>query len=171
MLGLHLIQQCEVNYMRSGNRKREGKAQTYNRALRVLGRMRRTDATLSAAAREEHIDIRTVRKYLGGELKKVAAGKIQPTKADRKRREMLVPTAGGPARATIRGSEEASQLGRYMSAVGRYLRTGDTDALLEFEGQSIGGHPLITDPSTLNHLAEAGSLQLDSIYALPEASS
>jgi hypothetical protein len=84
---------------------------------------------------------------------------------------MLVPTAGGPARATIRGSEEASQLGRYMSAVGWYLRTGDTDALLEFEGQSIGGHRLITDPSTLNHLAEAGSLQLDSIYALPESSS
>src|SRR6266581_3574916 len=105
-----------LNCMRSGNRKREGKAQTYYRALRVLGRMRRTDATLTAAAREEHIDIRTVRKYLGSELKKVAAGKMRPTQADRKRREMLVPTASGTARATIRGSQQASQLGRYMSA-------------------------------------------------------
>jgi hypothetical protein len=157
--------------MRNGNRKREGKAQTYHRALRVLGRMRRTDATLTAASREEHIDIRTVRKYLGSELKKVAAGKMQPTKADRKRREMLVPTASGTTRATIRGSQQASQLGRYMSAVGKYLRTGDTDALEEFAGQSIAGHRLITDPQTLNSLAEAGALQLDAIYALPESSS
>jgi hypothetical protein len=58
-----------------------------------------------------------------------------------------------------------------MSAVGQYLKTGNTDALQKFEGQSIGGHRLITDPSTLNHLAEAGALQLDAIYALPESSS
>ena len=58
-----------------------------------------------------------------------------------------------------------------MSAVGKYLRTGDSDVLDEFEGQSIAGHPLITDPDVLNSLAQAGALQLDSIYALPESSS
>ena len=58
-----------------------------------------------------------------------------------------------------------------MSAVGQYLRTGKTEALHEFEGQSIAGHPLITDPDTLSSLAQAGALQLDEIYALPESSS
>jgi hypothetical protein len=133
--------------------------------------MRRTGETLTNTARQEHIDPRTVKKYLAAELRGLSQGEIQPTRADRRRRNMLIPTSRGTEPVKIRGSEEASQLGRYMSAVGQYLKTGDTDTLLEFEGQSIGGHRLITDPTTLNHLAEAGSLQLDSIYASPESSS
>lgn len=92
-------------------------------------------------------------------------------KVDRRHRNMLIPTPHGTTPAVIRGSRQASQLGRYMSAVGQYLKTGNADALQEFEGHSIGGHRLITDPTTLNYLAESGSLQLDSIYALPESSS
>lgn len=144
--------------------------ETRNRALHVLARMRRTGQTLTAAAREEHIDPRTVRKFLGADLKEVPEGHTEPTKADRRRRNMLIPTSRGTEPIKIHGSEQASQLGRYMSAVGKYLKTGNTGALQEFEGQSIGGHRLITDPTSLNHLAEAGSLQLDSIYALPESS-
>jgi hypothetical protein len=153
--------------MRSGNRKRGKRQKTYNRALHVVARMRRTGASLTAAAREEHIDPRTVRKYLGSELR----GRKGPSKADRRRREMLIPTAIGNASVTVRGSKQASQLGRYMSAVGRYLRTGDSAGLEEFEGESIAGHLLITDEHVLTSLAEAGSVQLDSIYAPPESSS
>jgi hypothetical protein len=58
-----------------------------------------------------------------------------------------------------------------MSAVGQFLRTGNTDALVEFEGKVIAGHTLITDTDVLTSLAQAGALQLDSIYALPESSS
>ncbi len=158
--------------MSNGNRKRGKKAETYNRALHVLARMRRTDVSLTAAAREEHIDPRTVRKYLGAELRGLAKqGRTLPTKADRRRRDMLVPTSRGATPVVIHGSTEASQLGRYMSAVGKYLRTGETDALEEFAGQSIAGHFLITDPEQLSSLAQAGALQLDQIYALPESSS
>jgi hypothetical protein len=53
-----------------------------------------------------------------------------------------------------------------MAAVGKFLRTGETEDLDEFEGQSIAGHRLITDPHELTELAEAGTLQLDSIYAV-----
>ena len=157
--------------MKKGGQKRGKRSKSYNRALRVLARMRRTGETLTCTARQEHIDPRTVKKYLSAELRGLSQGEIQPTRADRRRRNMLIPTSHGATPVVVRGSQEASQLGRYMSAVGHYLKTGDTDALQEFEGQSIGGHRLITDPSTLNHLAEAGSLQLDSIYALPESSS
>jgi|SRR5271169_202105 len=157
--------------MRNGNKRRGNKRDTYNRALHVLARMRRTDETLTAAAREEHIDPRTVRRYLGAELRGITKGEIQPTKADRRRRNMLIPTGRGTTPVAIHGSEQASQLGRYMSAVGHFLRTGNTDALDEFEGRSIAGHTLITDPDTLTSLAQAGALQLDAIYALPESSS
>jgi hypothetical protein len=171
MLHSDSSQADEVKYMGNGKIKRGNEAETYNRALHVVARMRRTGESLTAAAREQHIDPRTVRKYLGAELRGITKGEIQPTKADRRRRNMLIPTSRGTTPTAIHGSEQASQLGRYMSAVGKYLKTGNTGALQEFEGQSIGGHRLITDPTTLNHLAEAGSLQLDSIYALPESSS
>jgi hypothetical protein len=139
-----------------------------NRAMRVLALVRRTGRSLASVAREEHIDPRTVRKYVGSEFR---GQKRRPTKADGRTRNILIPTALGNADVTVHGSKQASRLGRYMSAVGKYLHTGDTDALEEFAGQSIAGHLLITDPSTLDHLAAAGSLQLDSIYALPESSS
>src|SRR5438128_287575 len=108
--------------------------ETRNRALHVLARMRRTGDTLTAAACEEHIDPRTVRKHLGAELRGLSEGRTQPTKADRRRRYMLIPTSRGTTPVAIHGSKQASQLGRYMSAVGKYLRTGDTDTLDEFEG-------------------------------------
>lgn len=139
--------------------------------MRVLARARRTGKSLTSIARDEHIDPRTVRKYLGSEIRGLAKGRTQPTKADQRKRRMLVPTSRGTTPVTIHGSTEASQLGRYMSAVGKYLRTGDTDALDEFKGQSISGHRLITDPDTLSSLAQAGALQLEDIYAGPESSS
>lgn len=157
--------------MRNGKKQRHRQS-TYNKALRVLGNMRRTGKPLNAAAREEHMDPRTVHKYLRGELRgKGASGRTNPTKSDRRTRRMLIPTALGASPVKVRGSKQASHLGKYMSAVGQYLRTGDTEALKEFDGRTISGNPLITDPQTLTTLAQAGSLQLDQIYALPGASS
>jgi len=129
--------------------------------------MRRTGASLTAAAREEQIDPRTVRKYLKTEFR----GRGKPTKADRRNRDMLIPTTVGNAPVTVRGSKRASELGKYMGAVGKYLRTGDVEGLERFEGKSIAGHTLITNPELLSSLAQAGALTLDEIYATPEASS
>jgi hypothetical protein len=158
--------------MRNGKNKRVKSGKTYNKALRVLGNMRRTGKPLNAAAREGHMDPRTVRKYLGPELRgRRGNGRTKPTKSDRRARPMLMPTALGTAPVKVRGSKQASLLGKYMSAVGQYVRTGDTEALKEFDGKTISGNPLITDPQTLTVLAQAGSLQLDQIYALPGASS
>src|SRR5580765_6551573 len=47
------------------SRRTAREEQTRNRAFHVLARMRRTGRTLTAAAREEHIDPRTVRKHIG----------------------------------------------------------------------------------------------------------
>jgi hypothetical protein len=153
--------------MRNGKRKRGKRQDTYNRALHALARMRRTGSSLTAAAKEEHIDPRTIRKYLKTEVRR----RGRTTKADWKKRDMLVPTPRGNAPVTVRGSQQASQLGKYMSAVGKYLRTGDVEGLAPFEGKSIGGYDLITDPDLLSSLAQAGALTLDEIYATPEASS
>ena len=95
----------------------------------------------------------------------------QRVKPDRRKRKMRIVTQLGMAPITVPGSTQASQLGRYMSAVGQFLKSGKTEALEDFEGKVIAGHPLITDPDTLSSLAQAGALELDQIYALPESSS
>lgn len=159
---------------KSRSRRREkDKVNVRRRVRRVARRMLKTGQPLTPAARAEHTDPRTVRGYLGAsELKRlIRKAKKRPSKFSRRRRRMLVPTTLGTTAITVRGSKQASLLGRYMSAVGYYLRTGGTKALAEFKGASIGGHGFITDPETLNILAEAGSLQLERIYALPESSS
>lgn len=144
----------------------------WNRALSVLGRMRRAGASLAAAAREEHTDPRTVRKYLGKQLRKPRPGKrYRPTKADRLTRGMRSPTGQGMEPLKVRGSRQASLLGKYLSAVGQAVRTGQTDALAKFEGKSIAGRVLITDVDTLTRLGQAGLLELDEIYAVPGQSS
>jgi hypothetical protein len=160
-----------VKRKNSATREGQTRGDARTRSLHVLARMRRKGDSLAAAAREEHIDTRTVRKYLGPELKGFTEGRIQPTKTDRRIRKMLIPTEDGVTSASISGSKDASVLGMYMSAVGKYLTTGDTTALEQFEGQSIAGYPLITDAEMLTSLAHAGALQLDAIYALPESSS
>jgi len=156
--------------MRNGKTQRFRQS-TYNKALRVLGNMRRTGKPLNAAAREEHMDARTVRKYLGSELKTRRQGRARPTRSDKRLRKMFVPTALGVSPVRVRGSKQASLLGKYMSAVGKYLRTGEIETLKEFEGKAVSGNSLITDPQLLTALAQAGSLELDGIYALPGAAS
>ena len=90
--------------MTNGNRRRGKRRDTYNRALHVLARMRRAGETLTAAAREEHIDPRTVRNYLGSELRMGSGSKrkVRPTKADWRHRDMLIPTALGATPIAVR---------------------------------------------------------------------
>jgi hypothetical protein len=157
--------------MKRKSKRRGNKTDTYNRALRVWDRIEKGE-TPTAAARAEHIDLRTVKKNLGAEFWTLLREKhTRRTKPDRLDRAMRLPTARGISPVVVHGSNKASLLGRYMSAVGHYLRTGDTNGLNEFEGQSISGHRLITDPETLSSLAQAGALTLDEIYAMPESSS
>jgi len=140
----------------TGNHRQQ---EARNRALHVLARMRRTGVSLTTAAREEHIDPRTVRKILGSQLRQ--------NEPDLLMREMFVITALGPVPVSVRGSVAASQLAKLAAAVQHFLRTGDSSALAAFQGTRVGHHELITDTQLLSTLAEAGALRLDDLYAPP----
>ena len=64
MLTSHLPNSRKESEDGNGKQRRGKRQETYNRALHVLARMRRTGSSLTPAAKEEHIDPRTVRKYL-----------------------------------------------------------------------------------------------------------
>jgi hypothetical protein len=101
--------------------------------------------------------------------KRPASGKnAKRNKPDKRSRQMRIVTEKGFEPTTVRGSTKAKTLARYTSAVGHFLRTGETDRLSRFENREINGFPLITDPDTLTELAHAGALELDELYVHPE---
>lgn len=84
-------------------------------------------------------------------------------------REMLVYTEGQEQKITVSQYREASKLGRYMAAVGRFLNTNDIDHLKGFVGRWVKDrekkrYPLETDPNALYRLAITGSESFEQVY-------
>jgi len=139
----------------------------HDRCLRVLRRTRRGES-LSHAARAEHIKPDTVRRKLGKQFHQESPGKRWvPTKSDRLTTTMNILTPLGRTPATVRGSRERKRQGQYEIALRRW-RSGAPGAeaeLAAFEGQTVGGHPLITDVKLLATLEDAGVLDFEELYS------
>jgi len=142
-------------------------AQVRDRALQVLARTRRGES-LSRAARAEHVKPATVRKYLRSQFRQDAPGKRwKPTKSDRLTAQMIVLTPLGPKTVAVRGSRERRRLGRFDVALRKWRRgePGADTELAVLEGQTVGGHPLITDVKLLATLEDAGLLDFEELYS------
>ena len=110
--------------------------------------MRHGDS-LSRAARDNGVTIRTIKRYVGSALvQDRPGGRIRATKSDRFVRHLQIPGPNGPREISVRGSKAASQFAKYKAAVNRLLR-GDRHALDHWHGKTIEGVPLVTDTKTL----------------------
>src|SRR5258708_18383491 len=134
------------------------------RALFVLARMRSRGESLSQAARLEHTTPRTVRRVLGKQLKRDASGRYSATRSDTLRRDLSVLSFDGYEPVVVRSSKQAHLAAEHLVAVGRFLRTGDTEWLKPFIGKRVGGIELLTDPARLHILADAGLVKLAALY-------
>jgi hypothetical protein len=109
----------------------------------------RGGVSLSRAARENGVTVRTVQRYVGRALvQDRPGGRIRATKSDRLVRYLQIPGPDGPKDVTVRGSKAASEFANYKAAINRLLR-GDRQALARWHGKTIQGIPLITDTKTL----------------------
>ncbi len=87
----------------------DSKFETRNRALTVLGRMRREHLSLSEACRQDHIKPATVRRYVGSAIRQdKPGGRFRPTAGDSLRRDLQIPTVHGPAVISVRGSKKCA---------------------------------------------------------------
>lgn len=140
------------------------------RALDALRQMREEGKSLTQAAWAAQTTPRTVHKYVAPALRKTPVGRYVPTRSDRLTRQLRFLTPDGVISLNVRGSRTASETARYWTAVDRYLRTGLTDALEEFKGRTIrigkAAHPFVTDPGTLDRLANAGQVSFEDLYVL-----
>jgi hypothetical protein len=118
------------------------------RALKALWAMRRGD-TLSRAARDNGVTIRTIKHYAGSALvQDRPGGRLRATKSDRLVRYLQIPGSDGPRAVNVRGSKTASKFANYKAAINRLLG-GDRHALDRWHGKTIQGIQLITDTNTL----------------------
>lgn len=153
---------------RNTNPQRE--RETRQRTIAALSRMRREKLSLAQACRLEHIKPSTFLRYAGKAVRQdKPGGRYRAAASDRLKRDLLIPTALGQVSVSVSGSKVATEIAKYQNAVARYLRKGDASELRRFKGKTVrvGGRrvELITDPTTLSALAQAGVLQFDQLYA------
>lgn len=145
--------------------KKNGKSSVArSRALAVLARMRSRGESLSEAARHERTTPKTVRKIIGKQLRRSGSGRYLATRGDTLRRDLSVLGFDGYQPVVVRSSKQAHIAADHLIAVGRFLRTGDTEWLKPFIGKRVGGVELLTDPDRLYELADADLVRLDSLY-------
>jgi hypothetical protein len=110
--------------------------------------------SLSHAARLQGVKPSTVKKYVPAALKKIK-GKFRAMKNDRYDVTLYVPDANGNEVAVrTRTSKDRSALGRYLAALGRYLG-GNVNALVAWQGKTIAGIKLLTNPRTIVNIEPA----------------
>lgn len=136
--------------------------QARGRALATLARMRKGESLFQAAKRENTTP-NNVLRWTGQQMER-ESGKWKAKPNDRLVRRMKAITTDGVIDVEVRSSKQASAIGEHMTAVKRYLATGDQEGLRKFRGKPVAGHILETDPERLIDLASVGELEFEDIY-------
>ena len=132
--------------------------------------MRAEGKSMTAAIREVETSKQTVDRHVGSALIQERNGRYRATPSDRFRRDLHFLTPEGQIAISIRSSRLASKVAEYWTAVDHYLKTGDTTRLATFIGKTIRAGkqtlPFVTDPRTLNRIANAGEVSFEDLYAI-----
>lgn len=138
--------------------------EAHERALDALALTRRQGWSLTRASRMVRSDPRTVRRHLGGALRKEGS-RWRPRPFDRIPRPMRVMTVTGPTLVVVRDSRTASLIAEHSNAVQHYLRTGDDGRLrrlrrkhFQIDGERIA---LVVSPTRIDRLAEGAELHYE----------
>ena len=139
---------------------------TNPKAVKAL-RLMRNGLSLAEACREAGIKQDAFLREVGDAVYHDGASKRwKAAKTDSLNVLMNVPTEKGPVATLVHGLRERIRLSRYENAVKMWRggKRGALKALSAFEGLSVGGRVLITDPKILARLEEADRLDVDEIY-------
>jgi transposase len=122
------------------------------RSLKVVSQMRRHGYSLSQASRLERISPGTVRHYTNAVRK--TGVRWKPKAFDRIERMIAINERGRERYITVRDSRYASTIGKYHSAIRKFLETGDRSVLKPFKNKRIRDangkiHKLETDPNKI----------------------
>lgn len=127
------------------------------RSLLVLAEMRTTGSSLKKASERIGIKPKTVIKHTGAFKKE--GERWKPKRHDVISRKMRIYEHGKTIYIDVKDSRVASTIGKYNSAVGRFLETGDTKVLGPFMSKGIKDsqgriHVLEVSPRLLHDIHE-----------------
>ncbi len=136
------------------------------RGLRVL----RKNKSLSAAARATNVSPEKLRAYAQEKGVIERRGRRWIVRRDLPRR-VLIYSNRKPLSIVVGDFASASLAGKYMAAVGRFLRTNDRKFLKPFVRRLIidaagNSHSFESDPNALYRLAFSGSETFEQVYRI-----
>jgi hypothetical protein len=141
----------------------------YERVLKAISNKRTGKArTLSAAAKQAHTTVPTIRKWAPEVVTTDERGRATVKTADRLPRPgiHIIERGGGPRTIYTRGSRRASLASDYDRTLDKY-RSGQVgpEAFRKFEGKRVGGIELESDPDRIEDLDATGKLDdFDEFY-------
>jgi hypothetical protein len=143
-------------------------AAPYNRRLETGFKAIREGKTLTAAAKEIQVSPERLRHYLRGQGIAERRGRQWIALDDKRPRRMLIYTRGEARTVTV-DRPAASDIGTYISAVGRFLETNNPAYVAAFADRDVTdirgvAHPFETDPNTLYHLVNTGDETFEQVY-------
>lgn len=149
--------------------KRPSKPIADNR-LQLAFKVLRQEKSLSAAAKAAKIAPERLRHFATERNIIERQGRRWIVRHDQPRRMKLF-TEGSELRIVVGDFDAASKIGRFMSAVGEFLRTNKPGLLSEFEGISVTdvsgkAHVFETRPNALYRLASAHDQSFEHIYRI-----
>jgi hypothetical protein len=140
-----------------------------NRTLALLADLRTRRDTYTRLLRQHRVSTRTAHKYLGPHLRGGSrrGDPVRASKSDRMLRELLFPTSLGDVPMRIRGSRDASRLSEFFQDRDKLLRGKLSAHIFEakWRGVRIAGQEVFADTTTIIHMANAGDLKVENLYA------
>lgn len=141
----------------------------WDRVAQVPGVMRSRGLSLRKASEEFGLKPDVVRGLARSALRKRSNGRYVAKSKDQLLRVLLIPSRKGLREIVLRDSGQATIVGKYWSALERYLVTGDTSELQKFRKERIRDAngkrvALLTNIDELRTQASAGVLRFESLY-------
>ncbi|HTW87459.1 MAG TPA: hypothetical protein VMD75_05595 [Candidatus Binataceae bacterium] len=157
-------------HARAGERPRPASVSTNPHGPEESGlKMMKRGVNLKDAARANHMSQERLRRYLRESTHATRVGKVWKI-VDLRRFHLPIYSRGQIIEVWL-SADEASKAGEYLSAVGRFLPTGDASQLKPFVSDGVRDltgafHPFETGPNTLYRLDSTEELSVPEIYKI-----
>ncbi len=150
---------------------KSAKPRSYDRQLESGLKEIRSGKPLTKAARSIGVAPERLRKYVkqSGVAKK--HGRKWTIGIDLRKREMPVFSSGQIQIITLKNYKDASRIGKYMGAVGKFLETNDESVIEQFIGESVidlNGKRYVfeTRPNVLYRLSASQTETFEEVYRI-----
>ncbi len=143
----------------------------YDRRLEEGLKSLRGGKSLSGSSRTIHVSAERLRRYVQQTEVVEKVGGRWKVGMDNRVRDMRLFTDGQALIVRVDGYEKTYAIGRYMAAVGQFLKTNDATYMYEFVGKSVSDtagdvHVFETNPNTLYRLSLVDDEPYEDIYKI-----